>query len=53
LNTAVAETESSVRWTIEQFHCERKQLTSMQACQCRLARSQLNHIALPCAPGPV
>ncbi len=43
---AAAEPESSVRWTIEQFHRERKQLTGVQACQCRLARSQRNHIAL-------
>ena len=45
-DTAAAEHESSVRWTIEQFHRERKQLTGVQACQCRLARSQRNHIAL-------
>ena len=44
--TAAAEQESSVRWTIEPFHRERKQLTDVQACQCRLARSQRNHIAL-------
>ena len=44
--TAAAEQESSVRWTIEQFHRERKQLTGVRACQCRLARSQRNHIAL-------
>ncbi|WP_460546600.1 transposase, partial [Hymenobacter frigidus] len=43
---AAAEQESSVRWTIEQFHRELKQLTGVQACQCRLARSQRNHIAL-------
>ncbi|GAB3637955.1 hypothetical protein GCM10027422_35450 [Hymenobacter arcticus] len=46
LNTAAAAQESSVRWTIEQFHRELKQLTGVQACQCRLARSQRNHIAL-------
>lgn len=46
LDTAAAELESSVRWTIEQFHRELKQLTGVQACQCRLARSQRNHIAL-------
>ncbi len=45
-DTAAAEHESSVRWTIEQFHRELKQLTGVQACQCRLARSQRNHIAL-------
>ena len=42
----VAEQESNVRWLIEQFHCEAKQLTGLQACQCRPARSQRNHIAL-------
>jgi hypothetical protein len=41
-----AEQESNVRWLIEQFHREAKQLTGLQACQCRLARSQRNHIAL-------
>ena len=45
-DTAAAEHESSVRWTVEPFHRERKQLTGVQACQCRLARSQRNHIAL-------
>ena len=45
-DTAAAEQESSVRWTIEPFHRELKQLTGVQACQCRLARSQRNHIAL-------
>ena len=45
-DTAAAEQESSIRWKIEQFHRELKQLTGVQACQCRLARSQRNHIAL-------
>lgn len=45
-DTAAAEQESNVRWLIEQFHRETKQLTGLQACQCRLARSQRNHIAL-------
>ena len=45
-DTAGAEHESSVRWTIEQFHRELKQLTGAPACQCRLARSRRNHIAL-------
>ena len=38
--------ESNVRWTIEPFHRERRQLTGVQACLCRLARSQCNHFAL-------
>ena len=45
-DTAAAEQESSVRWTVEPFHRELKQLTGVQACRCRLARSQRNHIAL-------
>ena len=45
-DTAAAEHESSVRWTIEQFYRELKPPTGVQACQCRLVRSQRNHIAL-------
>ena len=45
-DTTATEYESSVRWTIEQFYRERKQLTGVQACQCRLVRSQRDHIAL-------
>jgi len=45
-DTQAAEQESNVRWLIEQFHREAKQLTGLQACQYRLARSQRNHIAL-------
>ena len=45
-DTAAAKQESSVRWTIEPFHRELKQLTGVQACQCRLARNQRNHIAM-------
>ena len=33
------------RWKIEEFHRELKQLTGMEACQCRKARIQRNHIA--------
>ncbi|AWM35265.1 IS701 family transposase [Hymenobacter nivis] len=46
LNTAAAEQKSSVRWTMEQFHRELKQLPGVQAYQCRLARSQRNRLAL-------
>jgi Transposase DDE domain len=35
----------AIRWKIEQFHRESKQLTGLEACQCRLARLQRNHIA--------
>lgn len=34
----------SIRWKIEQFHRELKQITGMEACQCRKARIQRNHI---------
>ncbi len=46
LHTAAAEKESSVRGTIEQFHRQLQQLPGVQACQCRRARSQRNHLAL-------
>ena len=35
-----------MRWLIEQFHREAKQLAGLQACQYRLARIQRHHIAL-------
>ena len=35
----------AIRWRIEQFHRESKQLTGLEGCQCRLARIQRNHIA--------
>lgn len=34
-----------IRWKIEEFHRELKQLTGAEACQCRKARIQRNHIA--------
>lgn len=34
----------AIRWKIEQFHRESKQLTGLEACQCRLGRIQRNHI---------
>ena len=34
-----------MRWKIEQFHREIKQLTGIERCQCRKARIQRNHIA--------
>jgi len=33
-----------LRWKIEQFHRETKQVTGIEGCQCRLARIQRNHI---------
>ncbi len=35
----------NVRWKIEEFHRELKQLTGIESCQCRKARIQRNHIA--------
>jgi len=34
-----------IRWKIEEFHRELKQLTGVEACQCRTARIQRNPIA--------
>jgi len=36
--------ENAQRWPIEQFHRELKQLTGSEKCQCRMARSQRNHL---------
>ena len=44
-STVAAQQESSNRWKIEQLHPEEKQLTGIAKCQCRLNRSQRNHIA--------
>jgi len=35
----------ALRWKIERFHREIKQLTGIEKCQCRKARIQRNHIA--------
>lgn len=35
----------ALRWKIEQFHRELKQITGVEKCQCRTARIQRNHIA--------
>jgi len=35
----------AIRWYIEQFHREIKQLTGVEKCQCRKRRIQRNHIA--------
>jgi len=36
----------AVRWTIEEFHRELKQLTGIEDCQARRQRAQRNHIAI-------
>ncbi len=43
--TDEAQKVSGQRWKIEQFHREAKQITGIERCQCRLNRSQRNHIA--------
>jgi Transposase DDE domain len=44
-STQGAQEVSAVRWRIEEFHREAKQLTGLEDCQCRKARIQRNHIA--------
>ncbi len=44
-STDVAQQVCKVRWKIEEFHREIKQLTGIESCQCRKARLQRNHIA--------
>ena len=46
LTKNVVKDKNAIRWKIEQLHREVKQLLGSQACQCRKARSQRNHIAL-------
>lgn len=36
----------AVRWFVEIFHRELKQITGIESCQCRLGRSQRNHIGM-------
>lgn len=40
-----AQEACALRWKVEQFHREAKQLTGIQDCQCRKERIQKNHIA--------
>jgi hypothetical protein len=44
-STAQVKHQCSFRWKIEEFHREIKQLTGIEACQCRQARIQKNHLA--------
>ena len=43
-STQATREECRVRWKIEQFHRELKQLTGAEDCQCRKGRIQRNHI---------
>lgn len=45
MTTQAIQQENALRWHIEQFHREVKQLTGTEKCQCRKARSQRNHLA--------
>jgi hypothetical protein len=45
LTTQVVEATNNLRWKVEEFHRELKQLTGSEKCQCRKARSQRNHLA--------
>ena len=38
--------ETAIRWKIEQFHREEKQVTGIGKCECRINRSQRNHISI-------
>ncbi|MEH2034014.1 MAG: transposase, partial [Nostoc sp.] len=44
-STDVVQEVCKIRWKIEEFHREIKQLTGIESCQCRQARLQRNHIA--------
>ena len=44
-STLAVQEACRLRWTIEQFHREIKQLTGIEKCQCRKSRMQRNHIA--------
>jgi hypothetical protein len=44
-STQGAQEASAVRWKVEEFHRESKQLTGIESCQCRKGRIQRNHIA--------
>ena len=44
LDTQAVQVVCGFRWKVEQFHREVKQVTGIEACQCRNARAQKNHI---------
>ena len=44
-STDVVQEVCKVRWKVEEFHRELKQLTGVESCQCRKGRIQRNHIA--------
>lgn len=44
-STKVVQQVYNIRWKVEEFHRELKQLTGVESCQCRKGRIQRNHIA--------
>jgi hypothetical protein len=44
-STQATQDACALRWKIEQFYREIKQLTGIEKCQCRKARIQRNHLA--------
>jgi hypothetical protein len=44
-STDVVQKVCKVRWKVEEFHRELKQVTGIESCQCRKGRIQRNHIA--------
>jgi hypothetical protein len=45
VTTQVVQTQSDVRWQVEELHRGLKQPTGSERCQCRSARSQRTHLA--------
>lgn len=45
ITSQVVQDAGDVAWQIEQLHREFKQLTGSEKCECRLQRSQRNHLA--------
>lgn len=43
-SSKAARHQCKIRWKIEEFHREMKQLTGIEQCQCRKAQIQRNHI---------
>ena len=44
-STKVVQQVYNIRWKVEEFHRELKQLTGVESCQCRKGRIQRNHIS--------
>lgn len=43
-SASAAREETRIRWKIEEFHRQIKQISGIEACQCRKQRAQRNHI---------